>query len=73
VRVALVVDADAGRAGGGPAADPLGPPADPGPDDGDEDIDPSELRDADDVPTSGVEIVLQEFGGGEVIALEEEP
>ena len=73
VRVALVVDADAGRAGGGPAADPPGPPADPGPDDGDEDIDPSELRDADDVPTSGVEIVLQEFGGGEVIALEEEP
>src|SRR5690606_2853884 len=73
--VGPVVDAhaDAGRVGGGPAARPLGPPADPGPDDGDEDIDPSELRDADGVPTSGVEIVLQEFGGGEVIALEEEP
>ncbi|HLT68827.1 MAG TPA: hypothetical protein VKZ72_01600, partial [Acidimicrobiales bacterium] len=75
VRVALVVEADAGRSGGGAAAgaDPFAPPAGPGPDDGDEDIDPSELQDADDVPTSGVDIVLEEFGGGEVIALEEEP
>jgi hypothetical protein len=30
-------------------------------------IDPSELRDAGDVATGGVDLLLREFGGGEVI------
>ncbi|HEY8543554.1 MAG TPA: hypothetical protein VIL36_00845, partial [Acidimicrobiales bacterium] len=47
-----------------------GAPAEPPPDD--EDIDLSELRDADDVETiSGVELLMREFGGGQLI--EEEP
>jgi DNA polymerase-3 subunit gamma/tau len=75
--VALVVDDDgsAATAGapGGPARaaapSPVGAPApvDPGPDDADEHIDPSELRDADDVATNGVDLLLREFGGGEVV------
>ncbi len=32
-----------------------------------EHIDPNDLRDADDVATSGVDLLLREFGGGEVI------
>jgi hypothetical protein len=46
-------------------------PAEPGVDDSDEHIDPSELRDADDVSTDGVDMLLREFGGGELV--EEEP
>ena len=47
------------------------PPGNPGPaeetaDDG-EHIDPDELRDADDVATSGVDLVVRTFGGGELV------
>jgi hypothetical protein len=80
--VALVVDDDDGTAAagapGGPGARAVAPstggapaPVDPGPDDAEEHIDPSELRDADDVATNGVDLLLREFGGGEVV--EEEP
>ena len=80
--VALVVDDDGGTAAagapGGPGARAVAPstggapaPVDPGPDDAEEHIDPSELRDADDVATNGVDLLLREFGGGEVV--EEEP
>lgn len=70
--VTLVVDGDTGAAG----SDPLGlaPPAVPGSAgaaDGDEDIDPRDLRDADDGVTDGVDLLLREFGGGRVV--EEEP
>jgi DNA polymerase III subunit gamma/tau len=67
VPVAVVVDGDAhsaptlgepGRAPGPPG------PIDPGvPDDHDEHIDPSELRDAGDVTTGGVDLLMREFGG----------
>jgi DNA polymerase III subunit gamma/tau len=40
-------------------------------DDAEEHIDPSELRDANDVATNGVDMLLREFGGGELV--EEEP
>ena len=79
--VALVVDDDSSSgapgAPGGPAAavgttSPVGAPAPADPAvDAEEHIDPSELRDADDVATNGVDLVLREFGGGEVV--EEEP
>jgi DNA polymerase III subunit gamma/tau len=65
VTVAVVVDGDnVPDAPGSPGA-----PADPGPGvrpaeaDPDEDIDPRELRDAGDVATSGVDLLLREFGG----------
>jgi hypothetical protein len=74
-----VVDGEAGGGdplGGPPAGPPTGAPPGPGGaaparvgagDEHDEHIDVSELRDADDVPTDGVDMLLQEFGGGEVI------
>jgi hypothetical protein len=65
VTVAVVVDGDSvPDAPGSPGA-----PADAGPGvrpaeaDPDEDIDPRELRDAGDVATSGVDLLLREFGG----------
>jgi hypothetical protein len=79
VAVTVVVDGDAGGGdplGGPPAGPPTGAPPGPGGaaparvgagDEHDEHIDVSELRDADDVPTDGVDMLLQEFGGGEVI------
>jgi DNA polymerase-3 subunit gamma/tau len=78
IAVTLVVEGDP------PPSDPSrpsGPPVAPlgggqggaskADDDGDEHIDPSDLRDADDVATSGVDLLMREFGGGEVI--QEEP
>jgi DNA polymerase III subunit gamma/tau len=66
VPVAVVVDgaggpaaADAGRALGAPGPGPV----DPGPDEHDDHIDPSELRDASDVTTGGVDLLMREFGG----------
>jgi hypothetical protein len=51
--------------GGGPG---LGPePGEPE----DEAIDPAELRDADDVATNGVDLLIRHFGGGQLV--EEEP
>ena len=72
----LVVDGDpAPDSGpGGPLVAPPRPDGPTGPapaDDSDEHIDPSDLRDADDVATTGVDLLLREFGGGEVV--EEEP
>jgi DNA polymerase-3 subunit gamma/tau len=63
VSVAVVVDSDGG--GGSPVP---GPALDPAPDE--EHIDPGELRDADDVAATGVDLLLREFGGELV---EEEP
>jgi DNA polymerase-3 subunit gamma/tau len=82
VAVAVVVEGDgageaalggalsssSGRSGVGPPGTPSGAaPAD----DANEHIDPSELRDADGVATNGVDMLLREFGGGELV--EEEP
>jgi hypothetical protein len=61
----VVVDGDGG--GGAPASG-LTPAPDPEPED--EHIDPGELRDADDVASNGVDLLLREFGGELV---EEEP
>ncbi len=78
--VTLVVDgeSDAG-VGASPGAPVVSPPArGPAPtpaahadNDADEHIDPTELRDADDVATNGVDMLLREFGGGELV--EEDP
>ncbi|MBN2624693.1 MAG: DNA polymerase III subunit gamma/tau [Acidimicrobiales bacterium] len=74
--VVVVVDGDGG--GDAPPGDPVAASTAAGPasvvsghDDGDETIDPAELRDADDVATNGVDMLLHEFGGGHV--LEEDP
>ncbi|HEY8524406.1 MAG TPA: DNA polymerase III subunit gamma/tau [Acidimicrobiales bacterium] len=64
VPVAVVIQGDTAAAGapGRSAAAPA--PPDPGPEpDVEEHIDPSELRDADDVTTGGVDLLLREFGG----------
>jgi DNA polymerase III subunit gamma/tau len=69
--VGIVVSGDATPAApvpGDPAWAATTPPADaaaPTPDD--EVIDPNELRDAGDVATGGVDLLLREFGGGEVL------
>jgi DNA polymerase-3 subunit gamma/tau len=69
--VGIVVGGDAAPAApmpGDPAWAPTTPPAEaaaPTPDD--EVIDPNELRDAGDVATGGVDLLLREFGGGEVL------
>jgi DNA polymerase-3 subunit gamma/tau len=65
VAVAVVVE------GGAPAGPQPGAPPPPEPDD--EHIDPAELRDAADadVATNGVDLLLREFGGGQLV--EEEP
>jgi DNA polymerase-3 subunit gamma/tau len=68
VAVSVVVE---GGAGPGAASPGMPPPApDPGED---EHIDPAELRDAADaeVATNGVDLLLREFGGGQLV--EEEP
>ena len=72
--VTFVVEGEAPRSDPSlPSGPPVAPPsggqrtASAGSDDGDEHIDPSELRDADDVATNGVDLLLREFGGGEVI------
>jgi DNA polymerase-3 subunit gamma/tau len=61
VAVAVVVE------GGVPAGPPPGAPPPPEPDD--EHIDPAELRDAADadVATNGVDLLLREFGGGQLV------
>ena len=59
-----------GRPGAGPARHRPRPAATSparAPTDDDEAIDLAELRDADDVATGGVDLLLREFGGGEVI------
>jgi hypothetical protein len=66
VTVAVVVDGDAGP----PPAGASGPGPAPDPEPDDEHIDPGELRDADDVAATGVDLLLREFGGELV---EEEP
>jgi DNA polymerase-3 subunit gamma/tau len=78
VTVAVVVDDGAGEAGpagavGGGSPHPTGGASPgPGPDEpGDEAIDPTELRDADDVATNGVDLLIRHFGGGQLV--EEEP
>jgi DNA polymerase III subunit gamma/tau len=75
VAVTVVVEGGAaGGAGAGPGAGtaPPGMPPPPDPAD-DEHIDPTELRDAADaeVATNGVDLLLREFGGGQLV--EEEP
>jgi hypothetical protein len=69
VAVAIVVEG--GGSGEAPVAGAPAPP--PEPDAEDEHIDPRELRDAkaDDVATNGVDLLLREFGGGQLV--EEEP
>jgi DNA polymerase-3 subunit gamma/tau len=59
VPVAIVVE-------GEPAGGPSTVPAAPLPDDV-EQVDPAELRDADDAAVSGVDLVVRTFGGGELI------
>jgi hypothetical protein len=69
VTVAVVVDGDA-PVGGTPVPG-LGTAPAPSPpavgDDIDEHVDLDELRDADDAPGNGVDMVLREFGGGQVV------
>jgi DNA polymerase III subunit gamma/tau len=73
--VGIVVSGDATPAApmpGDPAWAPVTAPAEaaaPTPDD--EVIDPNELRDAGDVATGGVDLLLREFGGGEVLEEDE--
>jgi hypothetical protein len=65
-RVPVAVVVDGGAAAPDEPGRPLGAPGpvDPGaPDDHDEHIDPSELRDAGDVTTGGVDLLMREFGG----------
>jgi hypothetical protein len=85
VTVAVVVDDGGEGGGGGPmggggsgrgGAGAVGRPNATGerPEPGepeDEAIDPAELRDADDVATNGVDLLLRHFGGGQLV--EEEP
>jgi DNA polymerase-3 subunit gamma/tau len=59
VPVVIVVVGEA--AGAGSAGSALAPPDDL------EHIDPAELRDADDATTTGVDLVVRTFGGGELI------
>jgi DNA polymerase-3 subunit gamma/tau len=59
VPVAIVVEGE--PAGGSSTTSAAAPPDDP------EHIDPAELRDADDAATSGVDLVVRTFGGGELI------
>jgi DNA polymerase-3 subunit gamma/tau len=72
VTVTVVVDDEAaptttpGDPGGAGMPTP-GQGAGGGADDADEHIDPSDLRDADDAPGNGVDLVLREFGGGQVV------
>ncbi|HZM32228.1 MAG TPA: hypothetical protein VFB77_17150, partial [Acidimicrobiales bacterium] len=75
--VAVIVVVEGGAAGGagarpgaGTAAPGMPPPPNPAED---EHIDPAELRDAADaeVATNGVDLLLREFGGGQLV--EEEP
>jgi hypothetical protein len=69
VTVAVVVDGDAAASavpGAGPGNAPAASPAAAG-DDLDEHVDLHELRDADDAPGNGVDLVLREFGGGQVV------
>jgi DNA polymerase-3 subunit gamma/tau len=73
VTVAVVVDGDAAASavpGAGPGTAPPRSPTAAG-DDIDEHVDLHELRDADDAPGNGVDLVLREFGGGQVV--EEDP
>lgn len=70
--VTFLVEGDPARSdSSSPGAPVVAPPPSgaPGPavDDTDEHIDPSELRDADDVATNGVDMLLREFGGGELL------
>jgi DNA polymerase III subunit gamma/tau len=73
VTVAVVVDDEASDqagpayGGGGGSRPPSAGTGPAGPDDADEQIDPRELRDADDVPGNGIDLVLREFGGGQVV------
>jgi hypothetical protein len=78
VTVAVVVDGGAGETGpagavGGGSPNPAGGASPgPGPDEPeDEALDPTELRDADDVATNGVDLLIRHFGGGQLV--EEEP
>jgi DNA polymerase III subunit gamma/tau len=72
--VGIVVSGDAAAAAPMPG-DPAWTPTTPPPDavtsqsatDDEDVIDPSELRDAGDVATGGVDLLLREFGGGEVL------
>ena len=55
------------RRGGAPAAPPGAPPGRPEPDDEVEPLDRArDADDADDVATNGVDLLLREFGGGDV-------
>jgi DNA polymerase-3 subunit gamma/tau len=77
VSVAVVIEGGAEATGDpGRSAVPgdAGPAATGGPNSTDhelEHIDPTELRDADDAPTNGVDLVVRAFGGGELV--EEDP
>jgi DNA polymerase-3 subunit gamma/tau len=66
--VPVVVVVESGATAGPDLPGPAGSPAagavpEPSADETDEPIDPSELRDADDVATGGVDLLLREFGG----------
>jgi hypothetical protein len=68
VTVTVVVDDDA-PSGASPAgvAAPAGDPGSAAGHDEEEHVDPRDLRDADDAPGNGVDLVLREFGGGQVV------
>ena len=61
LRVAVVVEGDSAPPSGAPAADNQQPP--PPDNDEPEFVDVSELRDAHDAATGGVDLLLREFGG----------
>jgi hypothetical protein len=68
VTVAVVVDGDAPAAGNpGAGFGTAAAPAPPAAAEIDEHVDLDELRDADDAPGNGVDMVLREFGGGQVV------
>jgi DNA polymerase III subunit gamma/tau len=71
VAVAVVVEGGAAPPTGAGLPGPAAGPGPAGDDDEHAHIDPSELRDADDAPTNGVDLLLREFGGGELVEEEQ--
>jgi hypothetical protein len=71
VAVAVVVDGGADPPDGPGVPGPVAATGPAGDDDEHAHIDPRELRDANDAPTNGVDLLMREFGGGELVEEEQ--
>jgi hypothetical protein len=69
--VAVVVDGGADPPDGPGVPGPVAATGPAGDDDEHAHIDPRELRDANDAPTNGVDLLMREFGGGELVEEEQ--